>query len=97
MRCHSKEMDQWNAAYSEQDLLLAAAWKERLKILHSETATRTLIEMILAKKKWGVMYSEEQEKMIGRVQAWLAKPVPRRTLSTSFGGQKHETQHGEEE
>jgi hypothetical protein len=59
----------------------ARAWWDQLRPVHSAEATRTLVEMRMAKEKWGVRYTEEQE----------------RALARSFARQKHQAQHGQKE
>ena len=74
--------EEWSVVYSEVDRMRMRAWWDQLRPVHSAAATRSLVEMIIAKDKWGVRYSEEQERIIRRVL---------------FARQKHQAQHGKKE
>ena len=63
----------WNAAFSERDQQRATAWTQALRPYHSEVATQTLVEMMIAKEKWGVMYSTEQEAVLARAYHVIRK------------------------
>ena len=73
----------WNAAFSERDQERATRWSLLLRPFHSEVATQTLIEMMMAKEKWGVMYSEQQEAVLARTYGLLRR-------------QQHQAEHGHE-
>ena len=56
--------EEWAVVYSEVDRMRIRAWWDQLRPIVSSHAARTLVEMRMAKEKWGVRYTEEQEAIL---------------------------------